>query len=47
MRLMVAAQARLAFGRRLERLVWLASGIGIRRLVNRRRLSVLVRYALA
>jgi hypothetical protein len=47
MRLMVAAQARPAFGRRLERVVRLASGVGIRQLVHRRRLSVLLRYGLA
>jgi hypothetical protein len=47
MRLMVAAQARLAFGRRSERLVLLASGVGIRQLVHGRRLSALLRYALA
>jgi hypothetical protein len=46
MRLMVAAQARAAFGRRLERVVRLASGVGIRQLVHRRRLSVLFWYAL-
>ena len=47
MRLMAAAQAQPAFGCRLERLVRLASGVGVRQLVHRRRLSVLLRYALA
>ena len=42
-----AAQARAAFARRLERLVRLVSGVGVRQLVRRRRLSILVRYALA
>ena len=45
--LMAAAQAQPAFGRRLERLVRLVSGVGVRQLVHRRRLSVLLRYALA
>ncbi len=47
MRLMGAAQARAAFARRLERLVRLVSGVGVRQLVRRRRLSILVRYTLA